>query len=926
MRNRIDVGASALLFVGMFVLYARTVTPGVLDADGGEFQTNIYRLGVSHTGYPLYFMLAKLWTLLVLVGTIAYRANLFSSFMGAVAVALLYLTLRVLVHSRVGAFFAALLFGLSRVEWSQALIPDVYTLNSFFVILVVLMAALYRMRRVSSVWFVAVYALSLTHHRTMMWFAPAVGVWLLLGEGWALFRPRRLGSLILAFLLPLLIYLYIPLRGESDVGVEYHARGFVEMILASNASVWLRFGPPGFLWSRIVDVYLPLMVEQFTPVGFGLGLLGLGGLALGRAPRGWPAALPPRQWLLFVGLAHLAETAFSIVFWVVDSEIFFIPSYLTFLFFVGVGLAFAFDWAAGLAYRQGQRLVAPLGAVGLFVLAGWLGWHNFRLDDRSWDDEADTRWQTILAQPIENGAWMVGNWESLTPLEYYQYVEGRRTDLKRDKVIIATDQLKLAPQGNVGDWIQERLGKDRSVYLTVHPTDTETLGDLAKRFELFPIASLWRVQDKDPMAPQAPGQVIGQDLVLESINTPALYHSGDFVPLTFGWLIRKGSEADYTFSLRLVDTRGLVWAKRDELSLRGQSTSQVGWSDAPARDWSAALPGVAKTETQPWLVRDGFYIPPDAPPGQYAMELQVVDVEKRTPVAVADQAWLRLAALSVTSSAQDLPLEVYQIPHPVNLVLAGTRLIGYGLSSEQPRAGDRIELQLWWEGVGDGGMPVEIALVDEHGAVTSLAHEALIPAPRPGGGLSQIIRSRHELTLPLAAGVGRGMLTVTLGGARVDLTALDLRASGRLMTAPAIQYTQKAKLGDAIEFLGYRFDRSAYKPGEPVGVTLYWQAVRSVTTSYKVFVHLLNGEGVLVAQQDGFPHGGELPTDRWLPGEYIADDYHLELPAGLPAGDYRIEVGMYASESGTRLSGVDAQGQPLAGDRILLDTPVQVAR
>ena len=58
-RVNLDALTALLLFLASFILYARTVTPGVLDGDGGEFQTNIYRLGVSHTGYPLYFISPK---------------------------------------------------------------------------------------------------------------------------------------------------------------------------------------------------------------------------------------------------------------------------------------------------------------------------------------------------------------------------------------------------------------------------------------------------------------------------------------------------------------------------------------------------------------------------------------------------------------------------------------------------------------------------------------------------------------------------------------------------------------------------------------------------------------------------------------------------------------------------------------------------
>src|SRR5881227_960529 len=112
-----DVVAALVLFFASFVLYARTTVPGVLDGDGGEFQTNIYLLGVSHTGYPLYFLLAKLWTLLIPVGSIAYRANLFSGLFGALTLVALYFTFRTLGFSTLIALLSAVLFGVSRVQW-----------------------------------------------------------------------------------------------------------------------------------------------------------------------------------------------------------------------------------------------------------------------------------------------------------------------------------------------------------------------------------------------------------------------------------------------------------------------------------------------------------------------------------------------------------------------------------------------------------------------------------------------------------------------------------------------------------------------------------------------------------------------------------------------------------------------------------------
>src|SRR5512136_567404 len=88
------IGLAILLFAASFALYARTMAPGLMDGDEGEFQINIFRLGVSHTGYPLFFLLGKLFTLIVPVGTVATRANLFSVFWGALVIAAIYIFIR----------------------------------------------------------------------------------------------------------------------------------------------------------------------------------------------------------------------------------------------------------------------------------------------------------------------------------------------------------------------------------------------------------------------------------------------------------------------------------------------------------------------------------------------------------------------------------------------------------------------------------------------------------------------------------------------------------------------------------------------------------------------------------------------------------------------------------------------------------------
>ncbi len=64
-------------------------------------------------------------------------------------------------------------------------------------------------------------------------------------------------------------------------------------------------------------------------------------------------------------------------------------------------------------------------------------------------------------------------------------------------------------------------------------------------------------------------------------------------------------------------------------------------------------------------------------------------------------------------------------------------------------------------------------------------------------------------------------------------------------------------------------------------------------TSYTGFVHLLDQDGRIVAQDDQVPQQGRRPTNTWLSGEVVEDNYELRLPADLAPGRYRLVVGLY---------------------------------
>jgi mannosyltransferase len=73
-------------------------------------------------------------------------------------------------------------------------------------------------------------------------------------------------------------------------------------------------------------------------------------------------------------------------------------------------------------------------------------------------------------------------------------------------------------------------------------------------------------------------------------------------------------------------------------------------------------------------------------------------------------------------------------------------------------------------------------------------------------------------------------------------------------------------------------------------LVLIWQVLTSMETDYTLSVHVLDAGGETLVNADHLP---PRPTREWRPGQIVPDRVTLALPPGLPAGDYRIAVGLY---------------------------------
>jgi len=99
--------------------------------------------------------------------------------------------------------------------------------------------------------------------------------------------------------------------------------------------------------------------------------------------------------------------------------------------------------------------------------------------------------------------------------------------------------------------------------------------------------------------------------------------------------------------------------------------------------------------------------------------------------------------------------------------------------------------------------------------------------------------------------------------------------------------------GDQMRLRGWTLDTAEMRPGGVLTVTLTWEATVGLSDRHIVFAHLLGPDGKLVAQHDAPPLGQLRSLSAWPSGYTFSYRVLIELPNDLPAGDYRLRLGVY---------------------------------
>ena len=412
--------------------YLLTLAPDTSWGDSSEFILAVHSLGVPHpTGYPLYIILGKIFTLIIPLGSPAFKLNLLSAVFASFSIGIWYSCVWYWLSDggkkesyiyHVSAASSGLILAWSSTFWSQSVITEVYTLAILFFVSITWFCLKwwYTGSIFSLRWILVLSGLALAHHLLVVFIFP--------GIAWIIYKgskkhgkiPHLSNSLLL---IPgLLFYLYLPMRANTDPILNWGSTqtldGFITHISGGQFKLFtfsFLQGPLGpFIYlGKCITAAALLEYKEF----FIFSIFILIGII-----RMWKQKSSPNVLILS---APIFLTLFLRGYSVGDVFIFFIMVYCFTQMWLAQGIALLLE---SLNKKISKNLYILFCVVILLMPLIWLR-SNFADIKNTNTDEVYKFGEFIMDQLPENSVILTDGDNQIYPLWYQKYVCGKRPDV-----------------------------------------------------------------------------------------------------------------------------------------------------------------------------------------------------------------------------------------------------------------------------------------------------------------------------------------------------------------------------------------------------------------------------------------------------------------------------------------------------------------
>ncbi len=859
------------VWLALAPVYLLTISSFVGVADTFEFQVVTPQLGIVHpTGYPLYLLLGKLFTLLPL-GTLAWRLNFASVVYALAAMGVFYLFLLRLLKRPLPALLATVVTGLTATFWSQAIIAEVYALHALIVV-----GALFLMGEIGDWGLEDVYSrvskskltillavligLGMSNHVTSVFLIPSAILTVLFTyhatrnteEALPLFKISYLLKLFVAFLLPLLLYAYLPLRWQAVNGEAMGMARFVDWVVAGRFQGALQLRA----WlddpTRYAIIWR-LFLDNWGWFNLGLALLGFVILLI----KNWRVAL-----ILFS--LWLGYTFYTLNYYVPDLAVFVIPAQIIVGVCWAVGVWGIGDWNLELG---SWRLPDVSSLIATFVIIPTLllAVANWSRNDQSNNDGLEKWGRMVLNLPLaENGA-ILADGEKIAPLNYLQMAEGLRSDLD---ISVWPDEAAYREQ------VDGRIANGQTVYLA------RQLPNLQSSYYLRSLGPLTEVSAQSPL-PNLP--TAGWKSPLPNLDFPSI--------ALLGYEIHPPTDEGVTAVT-------FYWQATEPISdVLHVYTRFKGYpSNAGQHPTNNFYP------TNAWkgdeIVSDYHELPHPILTTAETAELQVALAPPFSdPTTLAWQTVTEVELPATKSVPNGRPYRIQ----------LGDTFIQLGNFPTQTRP--QTPLPVILSGVGD---PTTLTLslteiqspISNSSALFSTNLQSPISNP-PFTTLfpveTNLENGRYPLTISSSANAICGWMQLSSASCVLG----EVEISGVALPETAVNFADK------IGLLNVEIPNRELQAGGQLQLTLNWLTLADMGEDYTITVQILDENDRLVGQTDSWPVQGTRPTSQWQPNERITDPYIVQLDPDVPSGDYRLLIGIYLLGNGRRLPVLNGEGTPI---------------
>jgi hypothetical protein len=605
-----------------FVVYLRTLAPSVDFIDAGELSADVWTLGIAHpTGYPLFTLLGWLFAHLPVHPEPVVRLNIMAALLCSVGVFVFFHVVRLIVRK----FFrittglsedlllavcaaASLLQAFSETYWSQAVAVEVYSLHMLLVGVV-----LYSFLRAnigqgnseptrdasafasSTGWwmlFAFTLGLSFTNHMTTILLAPGFLYLYFAQQGWSGGSWKRIGTMVLPFLLGLSAYFYLPVRAAQspvlDWGNPVTFERFLWHISGKQFRVWIFSSTE--VAGRQLTYFINSLPAEHAYVGGVLAVIGA--VALWRRTR---------RIFIFTAVLFVTCVGYAINYDIHDIDSYFLLAYTMIALWAGCGLFMVGTWSRNRFSQKSVGIVAIVLVISLVPLM-----FHYRASDESSNYLVEDYTLNMFASLRPDAIVLSFQWDYWVSASYYeQLVKGVRPDV----IVIDKELLRrswyITQLEHRYPWLMDQSRAEVVAYLrelqkfehelpydpaTIQARYVALIGSLiSMNISSRPVYVTQEIEPEFTRGLQRVPEGLAQRLVADS-----LFHPTTLPAFTYRPFDRKGRLEDMTRQLyaEALTYRGryyLQWGDRGEAERAFKMALSFSPAFTPARQWLGTI-------------------------------------------------------------------------------------------------------------------------------------------------------------------------------------------------------------------------------------------------------------------------------------------------------------------------------------------------